>query len=121
MVAVADTTLFVAADKKLAGKGILEQITFSEEAPDVSTVPSSAQRKVKIYNGTAKTLDRVVVQIDVLNKEGHLLRTEYHTARRIASLDTKTIELDQPAPDAQLRCYVQDLKSKSLRTSLRAL
>jgi hypothetical protein len=119
MVAASDTTLYVTAEQKLSGKGMLEQITFSEETPDATDV--NANRKVKIYNGTARTLDRVVVQIDVLDKEGHLLRSEYHTTRRLAALGAKTIELKAPAPGAQLRCFVQEVRSKSLRTSLRSL
>jgi hypothetical protein len=102
------------------GKGMLEQITIAEETID-ATAESGTMRKVKIYNGTAKKLDRVVVQIDILDKAGHLLYTEYHTARGIAPSGNKIVALDHPAPGAEIRCYVQEVRSKSLRTSLRSL
>lgn len=101
--------------------GMLGGIKISEQKMAAKDKKEPASRTLKILNSTKSTLDKVIVQIDILTKSGSLLRTENHTVNNMAPLETQVIELSAILPGAQIHCFVQEVKSKALHTSLRSL
>lgn len=120
MVAAADTSpVETASYPKISG--VLEGIKISEEKAPRASKKQPATRLLKIVNSTKRTLDKVIVQIDILTKSGAFVRTENHTVNNLVPLGTQTVELSAILPGAQIHCFVQEITSKSLHTSLRSL
>ncbi|OLY92695.1 hypothetical protein SAMN05444008_102149 [Cnuella takakiae] len=117
-IAAADTNIVTnTANGAALPKGLLDDVEVSAPAPE----KRGDSRQVRIFNGTRSTIDKVIVQVEILNKAGHLLRTENITADSLSPLGVRVLELGNVLPDAQVHCYIQEIRSKSLRTSLRAL
>lgn len=117
-IAAADTNIVSPiANGNLQQKGLLDEVQVSSPVPQ----KRGAARQVRIYNGTRSTIDKVIVQLDILNKSGHLVRSETLTADTLSPLAVRVLDVKQVDADNQVHCYIQEIRSKSLRTSLRGL
>lgn len=117
-IAAADTNIVsTIANGNTQPKGLLEDVEVSAPLPE----KKDGSRQVRIYNGTKSTIDKVIVQVEIMGKNGHLLRTETLTADTLSPLGVRVMDLSPVLPGTQVHCYIQEIRSKSLRTSLRAL
>lgn len=106
---------------KVNEKGILPLIRISSDKETIHDKNGISHWQLKVFNGTTNVLDKITIQVDFLSKTGHLLRSENYSADNIAPLELKFIDLPQGMPDMSIRCYIQEVRTKALRTTLRSL
>lgn len=121
MVPRGDTDMINVNSGALAHKGLLDDVKVSAEKTVQKLKDGLGGRQVRIFNGTHAVVEKVIVQVDIISRNGHLLRTENITTDTLPPMGVRVIDLTNVLPDADIQCYIQEIRSRSLRTSLRAL
>lgn len=122
MVPMGDTDIVKTVNSGTIGQhGLLDDVKVSSEKSAKKLKDGLGGRQVRIFNGTNSVVEKVIVQVDILSRSGQLLRTENITTDTLPPMGVRVIDLTNVLPDADVQCYIQEIRSRSLRTSLRAL
>lgn len=123
MIAAGDTTgkTQEVTEKDFDGSAILPQIRVSADRFNTRVKGQIKDLKLKVFNGSKTLLEKVTIQVDFLSSGGHLIRSENYTTDSLAPLQLKVIDVPQGMPGDQIRYYIAEVRSKTLRTTLRGL
>lgn len=122
MVAAVDTGVskVVAPEKKKKAK------TDSRIKLTASRYQSSVKKglhnlKLKVFNGTPSTLDKVIVEVDFLGKKGKLLQTELYTTPPVGPHQERVITIPEGTPGLKVAYRIREVRSRKHVTQLYSL
>jgi hypothetical protein len=68
--------------------------------------------KLKIHNGTRQFLDKVTVEVDFLEADGTVLRSERYTALGVRPQHMQTIKIPEGMPGVKIKYRISEVRSR---------
>lgn len=69
--------------------------------------------KLKVHNGTRQFLEKVTVEVDFLQANGRVIRSERFTAMGVAPLKVQTIKVPEGMPGVRINYRLSEVRSRS--------